>query len=80
MISEHTKDFYLLLPPKGRLLGLDMGQRKIGIALSDVERMIASPHSTYLLQNMNKYLGTLKRIEKDMGVIGFVIGLTIRIQ
>jgi putative Holliday junction resolvase len=68
------------LTPKGRLLGLDLGQRKIGIALSDVERMIASPHSTYLRQNMNKDLGTLKRIAKDMGVIGFVIGLPISIQ
>lgn len=64
-----------MLPEKGRLFGLDYGTRKIGIALSDVERMIASPYSVYERQNISKDLGTLRRLAKDEGVIGFVIGL-----
>lgn len=31
------------LPKKGRLMGLDLGTKTIGLALSDVERRIASP-------------------------------------
>lgn len=31
----------------GRLLGLDVGDRRIGIALSDEMQWIASPHSVY---------------------------------
>lgn len=31
----------------GRLMGLDIGDRRIGIALSDMGRRIASPHSVY---------------------------------
>ena len=34
------------LPPKGRLLGLDLGTKTIGLALSDVERRLASPLET----------------------------------
>ncbi len=52
-----------------------MGLRKIGIALSDENRMIASPNSTYQRQNINKDLGTLRRIARDENVVGFVLGL-----
>ena len=31
----------------GRILGLDVGDRRIGIALSDETRFIATPHSVY---------------------------------
>ena len=31
------------LPPKGRLMGLDLGTKTIGLALSDIERRLASP-------------------------------------
>ena len=31
----------------GRILGLDVGDRRIGVALSDSLRLIATPHSVY---------------------------------
>ena len=31
------------LPPKARLIGVDLGSKTIGLAISDVERRIASP-------------------------------------
>lgn len=74
MIHDSISSFFKELP-NGRLLGIDMGTRKIGIALSDVSRMIASPYSVYQRQNMNKDLGTLRRIAKDENVVAFVIGL-----
>jgi len=36
-------DLAALLPPKARLIGLDVGTKTIGLALSDVERRLASP-------------------------------------
>jgi putative Holliday junction resolvase len=33
----------LLLPPKARLIGVDLGTKTIGLALSDVERRIGTP-------------------------------------
>lgn len=38
------EDLPALLPPYGALVGLDLGSRTIGVALSDVLRSIASPH------------------------------------
>jgi putative Holliday junction resolvase len=36
----------LVLPPKRRLIGVDLGTKTIGLALSDVERRIATPLTT----------------------------------
>jgi len=36
-------DLAASLPPKARLIGLDVGTKTIGLALSDVERRLASP-------------------------------------
>jgi putative holliday junction resolvase len=37
------EDLAALLPAKARLIGVDLGTKTIGLALSDVERRIASP-------------------------------------
>lgn len=38
------EDLPALLPPYGALVGLDLGSKTIGVALSDVLRSIATPH------------------------------------
>jgi putative Holliday junction resolvase len=37
------EDLAALLPPKARLIGVDLGTKTIGLALSDVERRFATP-------------------------------------
>ncbi len=37
---------YALSPAPGRVMALDYGRRRIGIAISDPGRILASPHST----------------------------------
>lgn len=37
------EELAVLLPAKARLMGLDLGTKTIGLAISDVERRIASP-------------------------------------
>ena len=45
-ICEDIDQFRSLTGDRGRLLGLDLGTRTIGLALSDLTRMIASPLET----------------------------------
>ena len=35
------------LPAKGRLVGIDFGTVRIGIAISDAEHRLASPYENY---------------------------------
>jgi putative Holliday junction resolvase len=40
------EDLPKLLAPEARLLGLDVGTKTVGLALSDVTRSVATPYST----------------------------------
>ena len=46
VIIEHIREFAGALPPRACLLGLDLGDKTIGMAISDDSLMIASPLDT----------------------------------
>jgi putative Holliday junction resolvase len=63
------------LPRHARLLGLDLGSKTIGLALSDVERSIASPLETIIRTKFTKDVQRLLALAAQHGVGGLVIGL-----
>ena len=58
-----------------RLIGLDLGTRTIGVALSDVTRMIASSFETVMRTKFTADAARLMEIAAEQGVGGVVIGL-----
>ena len=69
------------LPPAGgpqaRLLGLDPGARRIGIALSDVNRRLASPYATILRGKLAHNAAEIRAIADEEGAAGLVVGLPL---
>ena len=65
------------LPPKGRLLGLDLGTKTIGLALSDVERRIASPLRTLVRAPFRKNAAELIGVLAEFEIVGLVLGLPL---
>ncbi len=62
------------LPDGVRLLGIDPGARRIGIALSDVGRRIASPYGVIARGKMKDNVAAIMAIAVREGVGGLVIG------
>ena len=58
-----------------RIMCLDYGDVRIGIAFSDLLQTIASPHSTYTRVNLDKDLEYFLNLSKQMDVELVVIGL-----
>jgi putative Holliday junction resolvase len=61
----------------GRLLGVDTGTRRVGLAISDPDRRIASPLATYERQAPERdaaFFATLAHAEQ---VTGIVVGLPV---
>lgn len=46
MILPDFKDFVAKLPPTGRVLGIDWGQKRVGLAISDAAQEFAFPKET----------------------------------
>ncbi len=63
-----------------RLLGLDLGTKTIGLALSDVELTIASPLETIARVKFTKDVQAMLAIAAKYGVGGLVVGLPINMD
>ena len=74
-ITEDLDEFAALVPTQGRLLGLDLGTKTIGLALSDVTRLIASPFETIRRRKFTQDLEQLRAIIDNKQVCGLVLGL-----
>jgi putative Holliday junction resolvase len=69
-----------ILPPGARLLGLDVGSKTVGLALSDVTRSIATPYETLKRNKFTADAQKIAAIVAQEGVGGLVIGLPLNLD
>lgn len=67
-------------PSEGRLLGLDYGTRRVGVALSTREQNIASPLENYTRQGEQADADYFRRIIAEYGIVGVVVGLPVHLS
>jgi putative Holliday junction resolvase len=70
-------DLMARLAPNARLIGLDPGARRIGVALSDVNRQLASPYTTIHRAKLKHNAAEIRAIADAEGAGGLVIGLPL---
>ena len=75
-----AEEFARALPAGARLLGLDVGTKTLGLALSDVTRTIASGLTTLARGKFSADARRLLELAQEHGVGGFVIGLPISLD
>ncbi|NNC71870.1 MAG: Holliday junction resolvase RuvX [Sphingomonadaceae bacterium] len=80
MITESAAEFRDALPHAGRLAGLDVGSKTIGVALCDSEWTFASAAETLARSKFSKDLERLKTIIGAQHVRGLVVGLPISLD
>ncbi len=68
------------LKPGQRLLGLDIGSKTIGLALSDVTLMVASPAETIKRGKFAADAGRLSVLIAEENVGGLVLGLPVQMD
>src|SRR5215475_4739165 len=69
-----------LLPARGALLGLDLGTKTIGVAVSDPDRRLATPVETVARKRFTLDAGRLVELASERGVVCFVLGLPINMD
>ena len=68
------------LPPAGALVGLDLGEKTIGVAVSDATRMIASPLALIRKTRFTDDVGALFKLVDSRHPVGLVIGLPVNMD
>lgn len=68
------------LLPGQRFLGLDLGTKTIGLALSDAGHRIATPYATLKRRKFTEDAAELAKIAAKEGVGGLVLGLPVNMD
>ena len=77
MIVDGVRELKARLAPEQRLLGLDVGSKTVGLALSDVSRTVATPMRTLKRRRFAGDAAILGDLIAEHDVGGLVIGLPV---
>ena len=79
-VTESVAEFAAALPGAGRLAGLDLGSKTIGVALCDAEWRFATPAETIRRTKFTVDLERLRAIAAEQRVVGLVLGLPLNLD
>ena len=65
---------------KSRLIGLDLGSKKIGVSICDEKQSIATPFKTIVKKSAMELIEELKLIIKENDIRGIIIGNPINMD
>ena len=68
------------LPSTGRVAGIDFGTVRIGIAVSDPGRLIATPIENYTRSGIDTDARRFRRLVEEEEIVLFVVGLPLHIS
>ena len=80
MITTAAPDFAAQFPTGGRLAGLDVGTKTIGVATCDVNWSFATPDKTIIRKKFAADLATLKTVLTAHAIVGLVVGLPLNMD
>ena len=75
MIHEDAAAFAALLPPSGALMGMDLGTKTIGVAVSDGMRQVASPLEVIRRTKFTADAARIAELAAGRSIAGIVLGL-----
>ena len=77
---DTIEEFNKKLDKSSRLLGLDLGKKRIGVAICDSNKKIATPYTTLIKDNLKNFLNELKKIISENDIQGLVVGNPINMD
>lgn len=80
MIDDNINNFCKNFQKGKKIMALDVGKVRIGIATSDPSHIISSPLTIYVRRNISRDLGYINDLAKNENVGYFVIGLPISLN
>ncbi|MGH6950500.1 MAG: Holliday junction resolvase RuvX [Vitreimonas sp.] len=72
--------FAVALPARAAILGIDPGEKRIGVAISDLTRLIASPLDTVARTKFAADAEAILKLYDGRQCAGFVIGLPLNMD
>lgn len=80
MILTDIAEFVAALPRSGGIAGLDLGDKTIGVALSDLRRSVATPVEVIRREKFTLDASRLLVLLTARGAVGIILGLPLNMD
>ncbi len=80
MIIEDIRDFTAALPAGRAVAGLDLGDKTIGVAISDLRRSVATPVEVIRREKFTLDAARLLALLTARGAMGIILGLPLNMD
>jgi putative Holliday junction resolvase len=74
------EDFKKSIEKKSRLLGIDPGKNRIGLAISDENKLVSTPLKTIIKKNNSNFINEIKEIILENNIKGIIVGNPINMD
>ena len=74
------EEFKKSIGKKSRLLGIDPGKNRIGLAISDENKLVSTPLTTIAKKNNSNFISIIKEIVHENNIKGIIIGNPINMD
>ena len=74
------EDFKKSIGKKSRLLGVDPGKNRVGLAISDEDKLVATPLKTIIKKNNSNFINEFQDIIIENDIKGIIIGNPINMD
>ena len=76
----NIEEFEKKIDKKSRLLGVDPGKKRVGVAICDENKIIATPYTTIIKNSFSDFLMQINKIISENDIKGIVIGNPINMD
>ena len=74
------EDFKKSIGKKSRLLGVDPGKKRVGLAISDEDKLVSTPLKTIIKKNNSDFIKEIRKIIEENNVRGIIVGNPINMD
>ena len=76
----NIEEFEKKIDKKSRLLGVDPGKKRVGVAICDENKIVATPYATIIKNNFSDFVAQISKIISDNDIKGIIIGNPINMD
>ena len=74
MMINDSKQFREIIPLKNSIIGLDLGKKRIGVAVSDINQKVASPYLVIENKKFTEIVSIIQNIIVERNICAIIIG------
>jgi putative Holliday junction resolvase len=77
---QDIEDFKKSIGRKSRLLGVDPGKKRVGLAISDEDKLVSTPLKTIIKKNNSDFIKEIREIIEENNIKGIIVGNPINMD